>query len=204
MSALTTHTFDNQREKRKEKKRPKETPTSDRKLRKGKEQDHLKKTSLRNLRQGQWLDTPDKTMLKQRAQTTKAYKSFPCTYAYSPWTSANSRHRPVRPVPKTSQTGSTKTGQAGYQNQSDRFGTADHTPQKQKILKKCTSSPLTLGIGSRDAMQFFSTFLSPPCCQCMNQGSNLKICNLELLKYTKFITRCNTCPNEQVRYSIAS
>jgi hypothetical protein len=29
-------------------------------------------------------------------------------------------------------------------------------------------------------------------------------CNLELLKYTKFITRCHTCPNEQVRYSTAS
>jgi hypothetical protein len=29
MSSLTTHTFDNQREKEKEKKRPKETPTSD-------------------------------------------------------------------------------------------------------------------------------------------------------------------------------
>jgi hypothetical protein len=28
--------------------------------------------------------------------------------------------------------------------------------------------------------------------------------NLELLKYAKFITRCNTCPNEQFRYSTAS
>jgi hypothetical protein len=28
--------------------------------------------------------------------------------------------------------------------------------------------------------------------------------NIELLKYTKFITRCYTHPNEQVRYSIAS
>jgi hypothetical protein len=33
---------------------------------------------------------------------------------------------------------------------------------------------LTLGIGSRDEKQLFSTFLSPPCCQCMNQDSNLK------------------------------
>jgi ribosomal protein S27E len=72
------------------------------------------------------------------------------------------------------------------------------------MQKKFTSSPLALGIGSRDAMQLFSTFLSLPCCQCMNQGSNVKICNLELLKYTKIITRCCTCPNEQVRYSTAS
>jgi hypothetical protein len=32
------------------------------------------------------------------------------------------------------------------------------------MQKKCTSSPLTLGIGSRDAIQLFSTFLSPLCC----------------------------------------
>jgi hypothetical protein len=70
MSALTTHTFGNQREKEKEK---------------SKEQDHLKKTSLGPLRQGQRLDTSEtKTMLKQRAQTTKANKSSPSTYTNSP------------------------------------------------------------------------------------------------------------------------
>jgi hypothetical protein len=143
-------------------------------------------------------------MLKQRAQTTKAYKRSPCTYASSPRTSAKPGHKLVRPVPKTGQTGSTKTGQTGSQNRSGRFHTVDHTPQKPKMQKKCTSSPLTLGIGSRDAMQLFSTFISASCCQCMNQGSNLKICNLELLKYTKFITRYYTCPNEQVRYSTSS
>jgi hypothetical protein len=52
MSALTTHTFDNRREKEKEKKRIKETPTSNQNPKKGTEQDHLKKTSLRPLRQG--------------------------------------------------------------------------------------------------------------------------------------------------------
>jgi ribosomal protein S27E len=140
-------------------------------------------------------------MFKQRAQTTKAYKSSPCTYANSPWTSANPGHKSVRLVPKTGQTGSTKTGQTGSPNRLGRFHTADHTA---KMQKKCTSSPLTLGIGSRNAMQPFSAFLSPPCCQCMNQGSNLKICNLELLQFTKFITRCYKCPNEQVRYSTAS
>jgi hypothetical protein len=117
-------------------------------------------------------------MIKQRAQTTKAHKSSPYTYASSPWTSANTGHKPVRPI------------------------TYRRThPQKPKMQKKCTSSPLTVGIGYRDAMHLFSTFLSPPCCQCMNQGSNLKKCNPELFKYTKFITRCYTCPNEQVRYS---
>jgi hypothetical protein len=72
MSALTTPTQSNKREKKKKRKEQKETPTSDRKLNKGKEQDHLKKTSLGPLRQGQRLDTYEtKTKLKQRAQTTK-------------------------------------------------------------------------------------------------------------------------------------
>jgi ribosomal protein S27E len=142
-------------------------------------------------------------MLKQRAQTTQAYKSAPCTSGNSPlnkcqlWEQtgqASSQNRsdrlpkPVRPVAKTGQTA---------------LVSRPH-PQKPKMQKKCTSSPLTLEIGSRYAMQLFSTFLSSPCCQCMNQGTNLKRCNLELLKYTTFITRCYTCPNEQVRYSTAS
>jgi hypothetical protein len=38
----------------------------------------------------------------------------------------------------------------------------------------------------------------------MNQAKNAKKFNLELLKYTKFIIGCYTCPNEQVRYSTAS
>jgi hypothetical protein len=66
-----------------------------------------------------------------------------------------------------------------HQNRSDRFPTPvrpiSHSrphPQKPKKQKKCTSSPLTLGIGSRDTKQLFSTFFSPPCCQCMNQGRN--------------------------------
>jgi hypothetical protein len=114
-------------------------------------------------------------MLKQKAQTTKAYKSSPAHM-----------HTPPEQVPTmgTNRSGwfpklvrsVTKTGQADCQNRSNRFGTADHTPQKPKMQKKCTSSPLTLGIGSRDAMQLFSTLLSPPCCQCMNQSSNLKTC----------------------------
>jgi hypothetical protein len=57
MSALTTPTQSNKREKRKKRNEQKETPTSDRKPNKGKEQDHLKKTSLGPLRQGQRLDT---------------------------------------------------------------------------------------------------------------------------------------------------
>jgi hypothetical protein len=72
MSALTTPTLSNKREKEKEKKLIKENSTSDRKPKNGEEQDHLQRTSLRPLRQGQQLDTSEtKTMLKQRAQTTE-------------------------------------------------------------------------------------------------------------------------------------
>jgi hypothetical protein len=130
---------------------------------------------------------------KQPRQNSQ--KSSPCTYATPPEPKHTSpglvhahQQKPVTPI--------SKTGPTGFLQQL--------TPKSQKCKNKCTSSPLTVGIGSRDAMQLFSTFLSPPCCQCMNQGSKWKICNLELLKYTKCITRCYTCPNEQVRYSTAS
>jgi hypothetical protein len=89
MSALTTHTYSNLREKEKKRKElNKKTPTSDRNPKKGKEKDHLKKTSLRPLRQGQKLDT-SKTKLcssKERKppnQSSKNTKSSPCTHASS-------------------------------------------------------------------------------------------------------------------------
>jgi hypothetical protein len=59
MSALTTHTFGSQREKKKEKKQIKRNFNKRSKAEKGKEQDHLKKTSLKPLRQGQRLDTSE-------------------------------------------------------------------------------------------------------------------------------------------------
>jgi hypothetical protein len=147
---------------------------------------------------------PRQNHAQEKSTNHQSIQELPLHICKLPWTSANSGHKPVRPVPKTGQTGSTKTGQTGSQNQSGRFGTVDHTPQKPKMQRKCTRSPLTVGIGSRDAMQLFSTFLSPRSCQCMNQGTNFKRCNLELLKYTKLITRCYTCPNEQVRYFTTS
>jgi hypothetical protein len=90
---ITTHTYSNPREKRKEKKRIKETPTSDRKPRKGKEQDHLKKTSLGPLRQGQRLDTFETELCSRKErkppnQSLKTTKSSPSTHASSPWTNA--------------------------------------------------------------------------------------------------------------------
>jgi hypothetical protein len=119
---------------------------------------------------------------------------------------------------QTGQAGS-QIGQAGSQNRSDRFHQNQSNqfprpvrpilysrphPQKPKMQKKCTSSPLTLGICSRDAMQVFSNFLFPLVANAWMKAQFWKKCNLELLKYTKFITRCYTCPNEQVRYSTAS
>jgi hypothetical protein len=189
MSALKTHTFGKQREKETEKKQIKGNFNKWSKAEKGKEQDHLKKTSLGPLRQGQRLDTSETKPCSSKEHKPPKQTRAPPAHMQAPpeqvptlGTNRSGRFpKPVRPVSHS----------------------RPH-PQKPKMQKKCTSSPLTLGIGSRDAMQLFSTFLSPPCCQCMNQGTNLKKCNLELLKYTKFITRCYTCPNEQVRYSTAS
>jgi hypothetical protein len=84
MSALTTHTFGNQREKEKEKKRPKETPTSDRKPRKGKEQDHLKKTSLRPLRLGQRLDTSKTKLCLSKEHKPPKHTRAPPAHMHTP------------------------------------------------------------------------------------------------------------------------
>jgi hypothetical protein len=82
MSALTTHTYSNPREKKTKRNERKETSTSDRKPKKGKEQDHLKKTSLGPLRQGQRLDTSKKKQWSSKErkppnQSSKTTKSSP-------------------------------------------------------------------------------------------------------------------------------
>jgi hypothetical protein len=82
MSALTTHTFGNQREKKKKRNKYKETPTSDQKPNKGKEKDHLKKTSLEPLRQGQRLDTSETKLCSRKErkppnQSSKNHKELP-------------------------------------------------------------------------------------------------------------------------------
>jgi hypothetical protein len=76
MSALTTHTYSNPREKKRKRNELKETPTSDRKTKKGREKDHLKKTSLGPLRQGQRLDTSVTKLCssKERKPPTKVWK----------------------------------------------------------------------------------------------------------------------------------
>jgi hypothetical protein len=66
-------------------------------------------------------------------------------------------HKPVTPV--------SKTGPTGFLQQ-----LAPKTKNAQEMHKL----PLDSWEGSRDVMQLFSTNISPPCCQCMNQGSNLK------------------------------
>jgi hypothetical protein len=68
-----------------------------------------------------------------------------------PWTSANSGHKPIRPVPITGQAGSTKTGQADFTQQT--------TPPKVKNAKEMHKLPLD----SRDRFQGYNaTFLHLP------------------------------------------
>jgi hypothetical protein len=107
MSALTTHTFGNPRENEKEKKRIKETPTSDRKQKKGKEQDHLKKTSLGPLRQGQRLDTSETKPCSSKEHKPPKHTRAPPVHMQAPpeqmpnlGTNQSGRFpKPVKPVP---------------------------------------------------------------------------------------------------------
>jgi hypothetical protein len=94
MSALTTHTYSNLREKQKKRNEQKETPTSDRKPNKGKE------TSLGPLRQGQRLDTSETKLCSSKErkppnQSSKNHKELPLhtwklplNQCNSPWTNA--------------------------------------------------------------------------------------------------------------------
>jgi hypothetical protein len=145
MSALTTDTYRNQREKEKEKKRIKRNSNIRPKAKEGKEQDHLKKTSLGPLMQGQRLDTSETKPCSNKEHKPPKHTRAPPAHMHTPpeqvptlGTNWSGRFpKPVRPVPpkpvrpvtkigqtgstKTGQTGSTKTDQAGYQNRSDWF-----------------------------------------------------------------------------------
>jgi hypothetical protein len=135
MSALTTPTKSNKREKKKKRNELKETPTSDRKPNKGEEQDHLKKTSLGPLRQGQRLGTSETKQSSSQErkppnQSSENHKELPLhtcklplNQCNSPWTNAckpleenraakSAQLSPVRLV--------TTTGQIGAQHAQDQ------------------------------------------------------------------------------------
>jgi hypothetical protein len=141
MSALTTHTFGNQRKGKNKRNKQKETPTSDQKPRKGKEQDHLKNTSLGPLRQWQRLDTSETKQYSIKEHKPPKHTRAPHANMQTPpeqvptlGTNRSDRFsKPVKPV--------TKIGQASYQNQSDRRGTADHTPKSQKCKRNAQAPP---------------------------------------------------------------
>jgi hypothetical protein len=185
MSALTTPTQSNKREKKKKRNEQKETPTSDRKPDKGKEQDHLKKTSLGPLRKGQRLDTSEtkQSSSKERKppnQSSNNHKelflhtcklplnqcNFTWTNACKPLenraaatTSAHTGHTGAQHVHKTS----TLTGQTGDLNRSDRCTTEP---------RNCLKPPKNLLNASNKP---FQAQTSHPCWQCMNQANNANL-----------------------------
>jgi hypothetical protein len=138
------HTFGNQREKGKETNKKKNSNKRS-KIEKGKEQDHLKKTSLGPLRQGQRLDTSETKPCLRKEHKPPTHTRAPPTHMQTPpeqvptlGTNRSGRFSKLfRPV--------TKTGQAGCQNWSDRFGTADHTPKSQKCKRNAQAPPWLLG-----------------------------------------------------------
>jgi hypothetical protein len=69
-----------------------------------------------------------------------------------------------------------------------------------KLFKNCLNTLNTFQIlpGAQNMHNL------PPLLTMNESRQNAKSFNIELLKYTTFITRCYTCPNKQVRYSIAS
>jgi hypothetical protein len=136
MSALTTHTFGNHREKEKEKKRIKRNSYKRSKAEKGKEQDHLKKTSLRPLRQGQRLDTSETKPCSRKEHKPPKHTRAPHAHMHAPPEQVPNLGtnrsgwfpKPVRPVPPKQVRPVTKTGQDDFIQQT--------TPSKSQKCKR--------------------------------------------------------------------
>jgi hypothetical protein len=119
MSALTTHTYSNPREKKKKRNEENETPTSDRKPKKGEEQDHLKETSLGPLRKGQRLDTSETKLCSSKEHKPPKHTRAPPAHMHAPHeqvptmgTNLSGQFpKPARPVPPKPVRSVTKIGQ---------------------------------------------------------------------------------------------
>jgi hypothetical protein len=106
------------------------------------------------------------------------------------------------------------TGQTGHNHRSDRCPTYEHGQHSDRSYR-CTWPVRPVHTRAQKWLQ--TTCKPSKCIQQAISSSNFsplltmhesskkcKTLNLELLKWTKFNIGCYTCPNEQVRYSIAS
>jgi hypothetical protein len=142
MSALTTHTFGNHKEKEKENKQIKRNFNKRLKAEKGKEQDHLKKTNLGPLRQGQRLDTSETKPCSSKEHKPPKHTRAPPAQVPNLGTNRSGRFpKLVRPVPPKPVRPVLQTGQADFTQQT--------TPPKAKNAKEMHKLPL----GSWDRFQ---------------------------------------------------
>jgi hypothetical protein len=132
MSALTTHTYSNPREKEKKRKEQKKLQQAIESQRKAK--DHLKKTSLGPLREGQYLDTSETKHAQAKStnhqsKARKPQRAPPCTHASSPWTNATppGRIHVNHFMKKRSYNSSALTGQTGQPHRLDRWARSPST-----------------------------------------------------------------------------
>jgi hypothetical protein len=141
MSALTTHTFGNQREMEKEKKRIKRNSNKRSKAEKGKEQDHMKKTSLGPLRQGQRLDTSETKPCSSKEHKPPKHTRAPPAHMQTPpeqvptlGINRSGRFpKPARLVPPKPVRSIPKTGHADFVQQT--------TPPKSQKCKRNAQAP---------------------------------------------------------------
>jgi hypothetical protein len=152
MSALTTPTNSNKRERKRKETKKKETPTSDRKPKKGKEQDHLKKTSLGPLRQGQRLDTSETKRCSSKECTppnknSKTTKSSPLHMQAPPkLMQPPGRMHANHLMKQGSCINSALAGQTGHPHQLDRWTRSPSTWELHRS-DRCPSPvrPMPLG-----------------------------------------------------------
>jgi hypothetical protein len=157
-------------------------------------------------------------MFKQRAQTTEPklehHKELPCTYAsspwakaHSPWTNAAMQHGNAA----KSKNCSTCPGRLDRLHRAVRPPAPDLTAWGRLDRPKRPALYQTAQKFARPNWNTFQTLQVPKTCTnfspllTMHESrQNAKSFNIKLLKYTKFITRGYTSPNEQVRYSTRS
>jgi hypothetical protein len=193
MSALTTPTNSNPREKKKKRNSNKRS--------KAKEQDHLKKTSLGPLRQGQRLDTSETKPCssKERKPPTKARKpqrappahmQAPLHTCKPPWTNATppGQIHANHLMKQSSCISSALTCQIGHPHRSDRWTRSPSTwelhrldrcpspvrPMPPRKLPELKNSSKPLGNLLNACSKPFQPQTSLPCWQCMNQAKMQK------------------------------
>jgi hypothetical protein len=151
-----------------------------------------------------------------QTKTRKTTTCSPCTHASSPWTNTPppGRMHAKHHLKQGSCNNSALTGQTGQHHRSDQCATCEQDQHSDRLDRwPWPVRPVHTGAQkwlettwkpSKCIQQAISSSNFSPLLAMHESSQKCKTFNLDILKYTKFNIGCYACPNEQVRYSIAS